>query len=109
MSSDHGNVGDAHGDSHGHPHDQHGHHHGHGHGHGHAHGHEAAVRAGRAFGIGIALNLAYVFIEAGVGIWQGSLALIADAGHNLSDVLGLALAWGAATLGRVRPSARFTY
>jgi cobalt-zinc-cadmium efflux system protein len=82
-------------------------HHAHSHGgHGHHHGH---VAAGRAFGIGIALNLAYVVIEAGVGLWQGSLALLADAGHNLSDVLGLALAWGAATLGRTPPSSRYTY
>jgi cobalt-zinc-cadmium efflux system protein len=84
------------------------HHHGH-HGHGHAHAHEVDARVGRAFGIGIALNLAYVAIEAGIGFWQGSLALLADAGHNLSDVLGLALAWGAATLGRTAPSARYTY
>lgn len=85
----------------------HGHDHAHDHGHGHAHG--AAERVGRAFAVGIALNLAYVAVEAGIGLWTGSLALLADAGHNLSDVLGLALAWGAASLGRVRPSPRFTY
>jgi cobalt-zinc-cadmium efflux system protein len=80
------------------------------HAHDHAHGHEhAADRVGRAFALGIALNLAYVAVEAGIGLWQGSLALLADAGHNLSDVLGLALAWGAASLGRVRPSQQFTY
>jgi cobalt-zinc-cadmium efflux system protein len=82
----------------------HGHHH-----HHHTHADEAGARVGRAFGVGIALNLAYVLIEAGIGLWQGSLALLADAGHNLSDVLGLALAWGAATLGRTPPSARYTY
>jgi cobalt-zinc-cadmium efflux system protein len=71
--------------------------------------HADQARVGRAFGIGIALNLAYVAIEAGIGLWQGSLALLADAGHNLSDVLGLAMAWGAASLGRRAPSARYTY
>ena len=79
--------------------------------HAHAHSHEHAAPAdfGRAFAIGIALNLAYVAVEAGYGLAAGSLALLADAGHNLGDVLGLALSWGAAMLGRRGPSARFTY
>jgi cobalt-zinc-cadmium efflux system protein len=64
---------------------------------------------GRAFAIGIALNLTYVGGEAVAGILSGSLALIADAGHNLSDVLGLSLAWGATVLSRRQPSGRFTY
>ncbi len=64
---------------------------------------------GRAFAIGIALNLAYVAAEGIAGVLSGSLALLADAGHNLSDVLGLALSWGAAVLSRRRPSGRFTY
>jgi cobalt-zinc-cadmium efflux system protein len=64
---------------------------------------------GRAFAIGIALNLVYVAGEAIAGILSGSLALLADAGHNLSDVLSLALSWGAAVLSRRRPSGRFTY
>jgi len=64
---------------------------------------------GRMFAIGIALNLAYVVVEAGLGVVVGSLALLADAGHNLADVLGLGLSWGAALLGRRRPSERFTY
>jgi cobalt-zinc-cadmium efflux system protein len=82
----------------------------HSHGHSHAHGHaHAPADFGRAFAIGIALNLAYVVIEAGYGLYAGSLALIADAGHNLGDVLALALAWGAAMLGRRGPSDRFTY
>ncbi|HYM71776.1 MAG TPA: cation diffusion facilitator family transporter [Stellaceae bacterium] len=63
----------------------------------------------RAFAIGIVLNLAYVCAEAGYGLASGSLALLADAGHNLGDVLGLALSWGAAMLGRRGPSDRFTY
>ena len=64
---------------------------------------------GRAFAVGIGLNLAYVAVEAGYGLAAGSLALLADAGHNLGDVLGLALSWGAAALGRRGPSTRFTY
>jgi cobalt-zinc-cadmium efflux system protein len=64
---------------------------------------------GRAFAIGIALNLAYVAGEAVAGIISGSLALLADAGHNLGDVLGLSLSWGAAVLSRRQPSGRFTY
>jgi cobalt-zinc-cadmium efflux system protein len=75
--------------------------------------HQAHVHAdpnyGRAFAIGIALNLAYVGGEAVAGIFSGSLALLADAGHNLGDVLGLSLAWGAALLSRRQPSGRFTY
>jgi cobalt-zinc-cadmium efflux system protein len=77
------------------------------HAHG-AHGHRAASY-GRAFAFGIALNLAYVAGEAIAGIISGSLALLADAGHNLSDVLGLSLSWGAAVLSRRQPRGRFTY
>lgn len=88
-----------------------GHHEHHGHDHGHSHGHSHAPPAdpGRAFAIGIVLNLLFVAIEAGYGVFAGSLALVADAGHNLSDVLGLALAWGGATLAKRAPSKRFTY
>jgi cobalt-zinc-cadmium efflux system protein len=82
------------------------------HKHPHRHGHRHAERRsdyGRAFAIGIGLNLAYVAAEAGFGVVTGSLALLADAGHNLSDVLALALSWGAALLSRRQPSQRFTY
>ncbi len=81
-----------------------------GHAH-HDHHHHYAPPAdfGRAFAIGITLNLAYVAIEAGFGVVAGSMALLADAGHNLSDVLGLALAWGGLHLSARAPSARFTY
>ncbi|GJD67723.1 cation diffusion facilitator family transporter [Methylobacterium gnaphalii] len=94
----------------GHAHDEHGHHDDHGHhGHGPA-GHSHAPRDfGKAFAIGIALNLGFVVIEAGYGILSNSMALVADAGHNLSDVLGLAAAWVASVLVKRRPSARFTY
>ena len=98
----------------------HGHHHAHDHAHapGHVHGghgHGGHVHAtppagfDRAFAIGIGLNLLYVIGEAGAGLYTGSVALLADAGHNLSDVLGLAIAWGGAALARTPPSKRFTY
>lgn len=77
--------------------------------HGHDHHGHAGLNYGRAFAIGIAFNLAYVGGEAVAGIVSGSLALLADAGHNLGDVLGLALSWGAAVLSRRQPSGRFTY
>src|SRR5712675_1086196 len=64
---------------------------------------------GRAFAFGIVLNLAYVAAEAVFGALSGSLSLLADAGHNLGDVLGLSLSWGAAVLSRRQPSGRFTY
>lgn len=84
-------------------------HHGHGdHGPGHVHAPRAAGH-GRAFAIGVALNLAFVAIEAFYGIVANSMALLADAGHNFSDVLALALAWGAAVLAKREPSLRFTY
>ncbi len=63
----------------------------------------------RAFIIGIALNSAYIVFEVGYGIIAQSLALIADAGHNLSDVLGLLLAWAASAMARTRPTKRRTY
>jgi len=64
---------------------------------------------GRAFLIGTVLNLGFVAVEAFYGLLANSVALLADAGHNLSDVLGLLLAWGAATLSKRAPSAHFTY
>ena len=75
----------------------------------HEHHHHAPHNYDAAFAIGVALNAAFVAVEAGAGVAIGSLALIADAGHNLSDVLGLLLAWGASRLGRRRPTARRTY
>jgi cobalt-zinc-cadmium efflux system protein len=88
------------------PHAAHSHDHGHSHGNGHSH---APADFGRAFAIGIGLNIAFVVVEAGFGFLANSMALLADAGHNLSDVLGLAMAWGGATLARRAPSKRFTY
>src|SRR5262245_31096437 len=79
-------------------HDNHHHHHIH-----------AAEHFSSAFAIGAGLNAAFVLIEAICGVLSGSLALLADSGHNLSDVLGLLLAWGASYLARRRPSGRRTY
>ncbi len=71
--------------------------------------HHAAPNYNRAFALGVTLNICFVVIEAVFGFLSDSLALLTDAGHNLSDVLGLLLAWGAAALARRRPSARRTY
>lgn len=84
------------------------HHHDHQHHHPHGHSHGPADYS-RAFAIGVGLNLAYVAVEAGFGVATGSLALMADAGHNLSDVLGLLLAWIGAKLAARRPTPSFTY
>ena len=84
----------------------HSHNHGHDHGHGHA---NAPADFGRAFAIGILLNSAFVLVEAGFGIWSGSMALVADAGHNLSDVMSLLIAWGAAYMSARPANPRFTY
>ncbi|RTM09898.1 MAG: cation transporter [Bradyrhizobiaceae bacterium] len=98
---------DHHGHHH-HDHDDHGHGHDHSHGQGHAHVH-APANFGKAFAVGIALNTALVVAEATYGYLGNSTALLADAGHNLSDVLGLVVAWGASIAARRAPSGRFTY
>ena len=77
-------------------------------GHNHHH-HRASGDYSRAFAVGVILNAAFVLLEAGCGVYAGSLALLADAGHNLSDVLGLVLAWGATALAQRRPTQRRTY
>lgn len=77
-------------------HDAHGHHHG-------------PADFGNAFLIGIGLNVVFVVVEAAAGLIYGSMALVADAGHNLSDVLALVLAWVASIAARRPPSGRFTY
>ncbi|MDP3674032.1 MAG: cation diffusion facilitator family transporter [Novosphingobium sp.] len=79
-----------------------------GHDHHHHHARPPAGH-GRAFALGVVLNTAFVVIEATAGIVSGSMALVADAGHNLSDVLGLLVAWGASVLAARPPSERFTY
>ena len=64
---------------------------------------------GHAFAVGIALNVGFVLVEAFYGWRTGSLALLADAGHNLSDVLGLMIAWGGFYLAKLRPNRKHTY
>lgn len=107
-----------------------GHEHSHGHSHqhvqGHAQGHSGSRAShshhdrhgphghmpknySRAFAFGIALNVLYIVVEVIYGLLAGSMALLADAGHNLSDVLGLALAWAGAELSKRPPTKRFTY
>ena len=73
------------------------------------HHHHATPDYNRAFAVGVILNVGFVIVEAVFGVMSDSLALLTDAGHNLSDVLGLLLAWGAATLAKRRPSPRRTY
>jgi cobalt-zinc-cadmium efflux system protein len=106
----HDHHGHDHDDHHDHGHDEtsaHGHHH---HGHHGAHGHShAPANFGAAFAAGAALNLTFVAVEAVYGVLAHSLALLADAGHNLGDVLALLIAWAASWLARRAPSARYTY
>jgi cobalt-zinc-cadmium efflux system protein len=95
---------------HEHRHEHHGHGHGHSRDHDHAHGHAHSLPdSTRAFALGAGINLAFVIGETIAGFAANSLALLADAGHNLGDVLGLLLAFGAARLARRLPSRRFTY
>jgi cobalt-zinc-cadmium efflux system protein len=80
------------------------------HGHDHRHNHSHAPdNFGRAFLIGTSLNLAFVAVETVFGFIANSTALLADAGHNLSDVLGLLIAWAGAAMVKRKPSARFSY
>ena len=87
----------------------HGHSHAHRHGHSHGHSHVGARNFDRLFAIGILLNLGFVIVEAVFGFIANSVALMADAGHNLSDVLGLIVAWAGAAMARREASRRFTY
>lgn len=82
----------------------------HAHAHAHAHGHgHAPANFGNAFAIGITLNVGFVVFEVIFGFIANSMSLLADAGHNLSDVLGLLLAWAASMMARRASSPRFTY
>jgi cobalt-zinc-cadmium efflux system protein len=104
--------------THSHTHDRHDH--PNGHAHDHAAGHRHAAGSGgshhhvpanfdRAFALGVGLNVAFIAIEAFYGVRAHSLALLSDAGHNLGDVLGLALGWTGMALGRRGPTPRRTY
>jgi cobalt-zinc-cadmium efflux system protein len=104
----------SHEHDHGHAHHdqahEHSHEHNHDHGHASGHAHGMPIEGiNLRMGIAVALNLVFVVIEGGFGFLSNSVALIADAGHNLSDVLGLVCAWGALLLGRRPPGAKFTY
>ncbi|MDP1911894.1 cation diffusion facilitator family transporter [Brevundimonas sp.] len=95
-----------------HPHHDHSHDHDHGDGHGHTHGgdHHGPVDTGDwRYAVGLLVNLIFVGVEFGAGVFSGSTALMADAGHNLSDVLGLAMAGGAAWLARRASGSQQTY
>ncbi len=100
--------GKGRGDAHAHQHAS-----GHGHSHVHIHSHAPAKLTAAdltpAFRLSIALNVAYLLFEAAAGFWTGSLALLADAAHNLTDVAGLLLAWGAAVLAGRMATERYTY
>jgi cobalt-zinc-cadmium efflux system protein len=101
---------DQHDPGHEHDHDHdHGHDHEHDHGHAHGLGHSHGPSEGSAFFIGISLNTLFTIVAVVYGLRAHSIALLSDGLHNLSDVLGLALAWGAAHLARRRPSQRRTY
>lgn len=89
-----------------HAHDHSGHNHSHSHSHGHNH---APASYGRAFAVGIALNTLFIIIEVIYGLRANSLSLLADAGHNASDVLGLVVAWVAVWLTKREPNTRYTY
>ncbi len=97
----------VHRDSHQKNHGDHDHSHGHGHDHGHSH--SLPDQISRAFIFGIGLNVLFVAIEVGFGLWSHSVALLSDAAHNLCDVLGLLIAWGAMVLSRRAASTHFTY
>ncbi len=125
--SDHSPAGDTghshdsgHGHSHGHDHHGHHHHdhgtdvpydgdHSHGHSHGHGHHHHAPTSFGTRFLIAAAANAAFIVAEIIYGFRANSLALLADAGHNFSDAIGLLLAWGAWWLAKATPRPSFTY
>nr|WP_240766622.1 cation diffusion facilitator family transporter [Paraburkholderia flava] len=106
--SDHGHAAHDHAahDHTNHDHKTHSHSHSHS---GHSHHHAPAAGQGRTFALAVALNVLIVVVQAVYGVLAHSTALLADAGHNLSDVLGLLLAWGAMWLATRRPSARYTF
>src|SRR5690349_18578048 len=104
--SGHGGGGGGNPSLHDHSGDESDHHHSHGAG---GHSHHLPSSFGKAFAIGITLNIVYVVAQALFGLAAHSLALLADAGHNLGDVMGLCLAWGASRLAQRQPTARYTY
>jgi cobalt-zinc-cadmium efflux system protein len=94
---------------HDHPHDHHDHDHNSGHGHEGGHHHHAPASFGPRFLLAAGINAVFIAVEVVYGLHANSLALLADAGHNVSDVLGLLMAWGAWALARQKPGGSFTY
>src|ERR1700710_2224372 len=112
----HGQHEHEHEHEHGYAHEEHARGHGHAHkehsqGHDHGHDHHHAPQEGQSgtFALAVGLNMLIVVVQAVYGFIAHSTALLADAGHNLSDVLGLLLAWGAVWLGTRQPSERYTF
>ncbi|MFN7096121.1 MAG: cation diffusion facilitator family transporter [Gammaproteobacteria bacterium] len=112
---DHGTAHQAinthqHNDEHQHEHNGHSHGHGHHHGPGgHSHAHAVPTNFNLAFALAVSLNLLFTLIEAGYAIFAHSMSLLADAGHNLGDVFGLVLAWGASWLLTKPSTERYSY
>lgn len=77
--------------------------------HKHNHNHNIQISHGKAFALGIGLNIAFVIVEIIYGLIANSSALLADAGHNASDVLGLVFAWAAAWMATIKPKGKYTY
>ncbi len=75
----------------------------------HNHSHSNNINLGNAFKIGISINIVFIIIEASYGFFSNSMALVADAGHNLSDVLALVFSWVAVILSQRKPTLKFTY
>ena len=75
----------------------------------HNHSHSSNINLGNAFKIGISINIVFIIIEASYGFLSNSMALVADAGHNLSDVLALVFSWVAVILSQRKPTLKFTY
>lgn len=75
----------------------------------HNHSHSYDINLGNAFKIGISINIVFIIIEAMFGFFSNSMALVSDAGHNLSDVLALAFSWVAVILSQRKPTLKFTY
>jgi cobalt-zinc-cadmium efflux system protein len=79
------------------------------HHHSHSHGNHHEINYNQAFKLGIAINVLFIVAESLYGFWSNSMALIADAGHNLSDVLALVFAWVGILLSQRKPTLKFTY
>jgi len=75
----------------------------------HIHNHDTQTTHGKSFALAIGLNIAFVIVEIVYGLIANSSALLADAGHNAGDVLGLVFAWAAAWMATIKPKGKYTY